>query len=120
MKFFGIVATVGLAKADFVSVFDAHDSVSHIARSLFQGMSELITNDLDRPSIRLLKRQLNGKILSASKKALTNNPGSSGSRKRKCAKSEKISVSDENSSKITSLKTRFESWDANFADAMVS
>ena len=120
MKFCGIVATICLVKADFVSVFDAHDSVSHIARSLFQGMSELITNDLERPPIRLLKRQLNGKIISASNKALTNNPGSSGPKKRRCAKSEKISVSNENSSKITSLKTRFESGDANFSDAIVS
>ena len=36
MKLFGILATVGLANAEFLSVFDAHDSVSHIARSLFQ------------------------------------------------------------------------------------
>ena len=120
MKLFGILATVGLANADFLSVFDAHDSVSHIARSLFQGPSELIANYLNKPKIELLKRQLNGKIIRASNKALANNPGSNGPKKRKCAKSEKMSVSDETSSKVTNLERRFESWDADFSEAMVS
>ena len=36
MKLFGILSSVGLVNADFLSVFDAHDSVSNIAQSLFQ------------------------------------------------------------------------------------
>ena len=40
MKFFGILSTVGLANADFISVFQAHDSVSTIAESLFQEITE--------------------------------------------------------------------------------
>ena len=40
MKLFGILTTVGLANADFMSVFDAHDSVSIIAESLFQEITE--------------------------------------------------------------------------------
>ena len=120
MKLFGILATVGLANAEFLSVFDAHDSVSHIARSLFQGPSELIANYLKKPKIELLKRQLNGKIIRASNKALANNPGSNGPKKRKCAKSEKMSVSDETSSKVAHLEFRFAFGAADFSEAMVS
>ena len=120
MKLFGILATVGLANADFLSVFDAHDSVSHIARSLFQEKSKKIANYLNKPKIAVLKRQLDGKIIGASNKALANNPGSNGSKKRKCAKSETMSVSDETSSKVTRLELQFLHREADFIGAMVS
>ena len=130
MKLFGILASVGLAanhehhetpaNADFVSVYDAHDTVSNIAKSLFEDMSKKITYIWDKPRIKLLERQLNGKIIRASKKALANNPGSSGSKKRKCAKSEKNSVSDVTSKIITILQRRFDGKRAGFSEAMVS
>ena len=152
MKLFGILTTVGLANADFMSVFDAHDSVSIIAESLFQEITEhfpfeningkilaclynindlslpsiwachqrIFDNYSDKPKIRLLERQLNGKILSGSRKALENNPGSSGPKKRRCAKPEQFPVTDDLVSKITSLETRFESGDGEFSDALVS
>ena len=39
MKLFGILSSVGLANADLMTVFEAHDSVSNIAKSLFQEIS---------------------------------------------------------------------------------
>ena len=66
------------------------------------------------------EKQLNGKIIRASKAALTNNPGSSGSKKRRCAKSEAISVSNAIVSKCTTLQSKVDSMTADFSDAMVS
>ena len=76
-----------------------------------------ITKNLDK---KKFEKQLNGKIIRASKTALTNNPGSTGAKKRRCAKSEAISVSNAIVSKCTALQSKVDSMTADFSDAMVS
>ena len=83
-------------------------------------LADFCNNNADKPQIRVLEKQLNGKIIRASRKALENNSGSSVPKKRQCAEPEQYSVSPTLVSKITSLETRFESGDGQFSDALVS
>ena len=66
------------------------------------------------------EKQLLGKIIRASQSALENNPGSGGSKKRRCAKSEQVSVSPSIVNKCANLQSKVDSMTADFSDAMVS
>ena len=46
MKLFGILATVSLVKADFMSVFEAHKSVSLMAESFFTELADAVNGKL--------------------------------------------------------------------------
>ena len=46
MKLFGILATVSLVKADFMSVFEAHQSVSVMAESFFTGLADAVNGKI--------------------------------------------------------------------------
>ena len=83
-------------------------------------IKSFFNNNSDKPKIRVLEKQLNGRIIRASRTALENNSGSSGPKKRRCAKAEQYPVTDDLVSKITSLETRFESGESEFSDALVS
>ena len=67
---------------------------------------------------RVYGKQLNGKITAASLRALQNNPGSpAGFKKRRCAKSQKESVSNET---VQLMKELADNNNPDFRDAMVS
>ena len=44
MKLFGILATICLAKANFMSVFEARESVSNLATTLFNELADDVEN----------------------------------------------------------------------------
>jgi hypothetical protein len=100
---------------DFTNVFEAHEYITNQAQFLFA--SVMFDSDKDK---KKFEKQLLGKIIRASKTALANNPGSNGQKKRRCAKSELISVSNDIVSKCTSLQSKVDSMTADFSDAMVS
>ena len=67
---------------------------------------------------RVYGKQLAGRITAASLRALQNNPGSpAGFKKRRCAKSQKVSVSDET---VQLMKDLADNNSPDFRDAMVS
>ena len=66
------------------------------------------------------KKKLAGKIVSASKRALSNNPGSSGPKRRRCAVSEKKPVSAQIVTACQDLVGKVDNMTADFSDAMVS
>jgi hypothetical protein len=100
-------------KIDFTNVFEAHEYITKQAKFLFS--SVMFDSDKDK---KRFEKQLEKKIIGASKSALTNNPGSSGAKKRRCAKSEEITVSNAIVNKCTALQTKVDSMDADFSDAM--
>ena len=67
---------------------------------------------------RVYGKQLAGRITASSKRALQNNPGSpAGFKKRRCAKSQQESVSDET---VELMKTLADANNPDFRDAMVN
>merc|ERR1712157_376547 len=76
---------------DFTDVFEAHQFVTEEAAFLFTK----VQFNTEREK-RIYGKQLAGRITAASLRALQNNPGSpAGFKKRRCAKSQKLSVSDD-------------------------
>ena len=146
MKIFNALIAAALASGnsydyDFTDVFQAHDFVTKTAAVKFGNFSfkkrrsKYHNNSpfknvlfLRHPKCwiifmsflagRVLTKNLAGKITAASKRALSNNPGSSGGLKRKCAKSQAISVSNETVQIMKNLAD--DGKNANFRDAMVS
>lgn len=66
------------------------------------------------------KKKLEGKIIKASRRALSNNPGSEGDKRRKCAVSEQQPVSPKIVKACEALVGQVDDMTADFRDAMVS
>ena len=66
------------------------------------------------------KKKLEGKIINASKRALSNNPGSEGEKRRKCAVSQNQPVSPKIVKACEELLVKVDNMSADFRDAMVS
>lgn len=98
---------------DFTNVFEAHQYITKQARYLFNAVMFESAKDKKK-----FEKQLEGKIIRASQSALQNNPGSVGDKKRRCAKSEQIPVSNDIVSKCTQLQSKVDSMTADFSDAM--
>ena len=82
---------------------------------LFDLNDAFLQIDLEK---RVYGKQLAGRITAASLRALQNNPGSpAGFKKRRCAKSQQESVSDET---VELMKTLADANNPDFRDAMVS
>ena len=123
---------------DFTNVFDAHGWLADSAKTLFNSVmfrtdKGIFANIINKYIIKNIKhiiyfldkkkfkKQLDGKITTSSRTALQNNPGSgAGYKKRKCAKSQQISVSIALVEKCHALQTKINQQDADFSDAMVS
>merc|ERR1712109_323975 len=98
---------------DFTDVFEAHQFVIEEAEYLFTKVQFATEREK-----RVYGKQLKGKISAASLRALQNNPGSpSGFKKRRCAKSEAESVSNET---VQIMKDLADNENADFRDAMAA
>lgn len=97
---------------DFTDVFEAHEFVTTTAQFLFDNVQ------FDSPrEKRVYSKQLAGRIIEASHRALSNNPGSSGPKQRRCAKSQDESVSNET---VQIMKDLYDNDQADFRDAMAA
>jgi len=98
---------------DFTNVFEAHEFVTKTAAHLFNNV--MFNTDREK---RVYTKQLAGRITAASLRALQNNPGSpDGFKKRRCAKSEQQSVSNET---VRAMKDLADNKSADFRDAMAA
>jgi len=96
---------------DFTDVFEAHQFVIEEAEYLFTKVQFATEREK-----RVYGKQLKGKISAASLRALQNNPGSpAGYKKRRCAKSQQISVSNET---VQMMKDLADNNNPDFRDAM--
>lgn len=96
---------------DFTDVFQAHEFVTKEAGFLFTKVQFATEREK-----RVYGKQLKGRITKSSLKALQNNPGSpAGFKKRRCAKSEAISVSNET---VALMKALSDNESRDFRDAM--
>jgi len=98
---------------DFTYVFEAHEFVSIQAEYLFG--SVMFGSDKDK---KKYKKKLEGKIIKASRRALSNNPGSQGDKRRKCAVSEQQPVSPAIVKACEALVGQVDDMTADFRDAM--
>jgi len=102
---------VRMYEYDFTDVFEAHEFVTKEAAYLFTK----VQFNTEREK-RVYGKQLQGRITAASLRALQNNPGSpKGFKKRRCAKSQKISVDD---STVELMKNLADNNNPDFRDAM--
>lgn len=95
---------------DFTDVFQAHEFVTNEAARLFG--SVMFNTDKEKKKFTKL---LHGRITASSLRALKNNPGSDGPKKRRCAKSEDISVSNNT---VQMMKDLSDNENPDFRDAM--
>jgi len=96
---------------DFTDVFEAHEFVTKEAAYLFTK-----TGYKTEKEKRIYGKQLAGRITAASLRALQNNPGSpAGFKKRRCAKSQKLSVSDDT---VQLMKDLADHKNPDFRDSM--
>lgn len=95
---------------DFTDVFEAHEFITTTAAYLFNDV--MFDTEAEK---KKYSKQLSGRITASSLKALKNNPGSSGPKKRRCAKSQNISVSD---STVRILQQLADNNNPDFRDAM--
>jgi len=95
---------------DFTDIFEAHEFVTKKADYLFNSVFFGTVKEK-----KLYQKQLDGRITAASLKALQNNPASAGSKKRRCAKPETQSVSDE---VVQIMMDLSDNENADFRDAM--
>jgi len=98
---------------DFTDVFEAHEFVTKKADYLFNSVFFGTVKEK-----KLYQKQLDGRITAASLRALQNNPGSpAGFKKRRCAKSQQESVSNETVQIMMNLS---DNETADFRDAMAA
>lgn len=98
---------------DFTNVYETHSFLTKQAEYLFGSV-----NFEDNKKKKKYTKMLQGKIIGASLRALSNNPGSKGEKQRRCAKSEALSVNPSLVNLCSELEQKVNLMEADFSDAM--